>query len=136
MSYIFNSMPFELYVFGLIAVIIVSPYAMYETHKLKPGHPIIWIIPFADLAAVGMILYRCALELTDNQLFQNITDVISIITGVLFVISFIVTVIIANKKGYTSKTENQGALKTAIAAFIVAIIGIILLVIISIHKNM
>ena len=102
MSYIVNSMSFETYIFVLLVSLGLGIYGIYEMRTKQPGHPMIWMIPFWIFADIALIVFRCSIELTENLIFQKVADVMATIGSVLFLISFIVTFIIAHKKHYTN----------------------------------
>lgn len=113
MHYLFSSMSIELYIFILICGILFSIYAVYDMKKKKSRHPMIWIFPVIILLCISFIMYKCAIELTTNTVFQNITDLMACISSVMFVISFIVTFILAYKNNYVDK-EKLKKMKTPI----------------------
>ena len=126
MYYIVNSMPFPMYILVLASAFLLSIYGIYEMRVKKPGHPMMWTMPFAMLASVCLIAYRCATEFSFNINLQRMLNIITIVSIVLFVISIIVTFIIADKKNYTAKgKKGKYSKSTLISSCVAAVICII-----------
>ena len=131
MYYIVNSMSFPMYILVLASAFIFSIYGIYEMRVKKPGHPMIWTMPFAMLTSVCLIAYRCATEFSLDINLQRILNIITIISIVFFVISVIVTFIIADKKNYTAKGKKaKYAKSTLISSLVVAVICIIFIIVV------
>ena len=95
---IVSSMSFPVYMLVAVGAFVLLGYGIYDMRKKQPGHPMIWSLPFAMFADSCLIIYRCTIEFSRNIILQNVFDIASIISGMLFVIALIVTFIIADKK--------------------------------------
>lgn len=122
MSIIINSLSFETYIFIVILLFLGSIFGIYDMRKKKPGHPMTWVLPFSIFLCASLILYRCSLELTNNQIFQEITHIVTIISIICFFISFIITFAIAHKNNYTDKEKLNKLLPLLIGCIIIMII--------------
>ncbi len=133
MYYIVNFMSFPVYLIVAIIALAFAIYGIHEMHTKKPGHPMIWILPFAIVADVFLIIYRCTFEFSADVNLQKIMNVLTIVSIVLFVISIIVTFIIADKKNYTAQGKKaKQARATLISCGIVAVISIIFIFVVSV----
>ena len=131
MYYIVNSMPFPMYILVLTSVFVLSIYGIYEMRVKKPGHPMIWTMPFAMLTSICLIVYRCATEFSLAIHLQQILNIITIVSVILFSISLIVSFIIADKKNYTAKGKKaKYAKSTLISSLVVAVICIIFIIVV------
>ena len=122
MSFIFGSISSELYILIFILVILASISEMYNMKKKKTGNPIIWIFPFLILASFSFILKRCALELTTNVVFQNVSNITATICAVIFFMVFIVTFVIAYKNNYIDTQKIKKSKPLLIACLLIFII--------------
>lgn len=130
MYYIVNSMSFPIYILVLASAFVLSIYGIYEMHEKKPGHPMIWTMPFAMLTSVCLIAYRCTTEFSLDINLQRMLNIITIVSIVFFAISIIVTFIIADKKNYTAKGKKaKHAKSTLISSGIAFVIGLIVIII-------
>ena len=131
MYYIVNSMPFPMYILVLTSAFVLSIYGIYEMRVKKPGHPMIWTMPFAMLTSICLIVYRCATEFSLAIHLQQILNIITIVSVILFSISLIVSFIIADKKNYTAKGKKaKYAKSTLISSLVVAVICIIFIIVV------
>lgn len=122
MSYIINYLSFEMYIFILILAIVVSVYGIYDMQKKHTGHPMIWILPFNILLCLSLILYRCAFELTINQVFQTATSISTIVFSICFLLSFIVAFVIACKNNYIDNEKLKKILPLLIGCIVIMLI--------------
>lgn len=122
MSNIINALSFETYIFIIILLFFGSIFGIYDMRKKKPGHPMIWVLPCSMFLCLSLILYRCSLELTSNQIFQEITHIVTIISVVCFFISFIITFAIAHKNNYTDKEKLKRLLPLLICCIVIMLI--------------
>ena len=133
MYYIVSSMSFSAYLIVAIIALMFAIYGIYEMHTKKPGHPMIWMLPFAIVTDVFLIIYRCTLEFSTNVNLQETMNILTIVSIVLFVISLIVTFIIASKKNYTAQGKKAKQTRsTLISCGIVAVISIIFIFVVSV----
>ena len=128
MYYIINSLPFEMYIFILLFLIVGSVYAIFDMRKNRPGHPMIWLFPFGILEGISLLVYRCALEFTKNVVFQKVAHFFADANACLCFIAFVVTFIIAHKRNYTNKKKVKELLPLMIGCVIIVIICFISLV--------
>lgn len=137
MYYIVSSMSFPTYIVVALIALILAIYGIYEMHTKKPGHPMIWMLPFAIVADIFLIAYRCAIEYSTNTTLHKFINITTIASLVIFIISFIVTFIIADKKHYTAQgKKGKYAKSTLISSCIVAVVCIIFIfVVYTIREN-
>ena len=128
MYHIINSLPFQIYILILLAAIVGGVYGIFDMHKNRSGHPMIWSIPFGILECILLILYRCSFELTTNVFFQKLTEILAIMGVILFFTSLIVTFIIANKNNYINKKRLKELLPLMICCVIIILICFLSLV--------
>ena len=119
MRYIINTLSFESYIFVLAALFFGSIFGIYDMRKKKPGHPMTWVLPFSMELCIALALNRCALELTTNHLFQQITDIIAIVSVICFFLSFVITFILAYKKDYVDKEKFKKIMPLLIGCIII-----------------
>lgn len=98
-----------------ILVLILSPLGIYEMHKKKHGHPMIWILPFGDIFAASVLIHKYAVNCTNHLMFQKISNISEIIFGIIWCIVLCVTFYIADKQGYTNKSKMPKMKQTLIA---------------------
>ncbi|MBQ8209492.1 MAG: hypothetical protein IJZ35_02780 [Clostridia bacterium] len=97
MYQVINSMPFEMYIFVLGVGLFCFIYGMYDMRKKQSKNPMMWMIPFGILTCVFLLFYRFSIEFAMSMTLQKIANIGIIISGVLFIISLIITFIIAKK---------------------------------------
>lgn len=130
MNYIVSLLPIEAYIGASIVLCAFFVCGIIDMRQKKPGHPMTWWLPFVIFAVIASDLYKCADELTTNVIFQKTTYILSTIAVVLAIVSFVVTFILADKKGYTDRKKASGV----IPALICCVIAIIVLWF-SLHFN-
>ena len=130
MYYIVSSMSFPVYMLVTIGVFILAFFSIFDMRKKKPGHPMIWMLPFAMITDAFLIAYRCIIEFSANTNLQKGFYIATIVSIILFVISTIVTFIIADKKNYTAKGKKaKYAKSTLISSGIAFVIGVMVIII-------
>ena len=122
MYYSINSLPFEIYILVLLFLIVGGIYGIFDMRKKRPGHPMIWVLPFGILEGVSLLVYRCSLEFTTNALFQKISHIFALTSVSLLLITFVVTFFIAHKRNYTNKEKLKELRPLMICCAIIVVI--------------
>ena len=123
------SIPFWVYLLLFFIVLGVSVYSYHDMKSKYHDNPMVWIIPFLLLTLSAFVAYKYAIDFTSNLLFQQISNIVTLVFFVMFILSFVITFAIAHKKNYTDKMLEKKAIPVAVVSFGIAILSLVLLLV-------
>ncbi len=130
MSYIYNSISFEIYTIICIALIPCGFYSAWITEKRTPGHPGKYLCIAMCFVAPVLWLARYVDECSTNEILSDILDIVALIVMILFFIGIFVSLYFANKYGYTDQSKMKiiiPLLKFCAIIFMFCVVGILVL---------
>lgn len=131
MYQILNFLPFELYIIVLLIGLGCLVSGIFIMKKKQPGNPMIWMLPFGIMTDISLIAYRLTIELTLDNVFQETTKIVLILSVILFICSLFVTFNLAIKQNYIDSEPLKQIMPTLRGCGIALIIIAVLLFIVT-----
>lgn len=128
--FFYNRVPIGLYTLVILTII---PYVIYmyntKTKKEYPNHPIKYMLATGCVYGVVSCFYRLAKEVDLGVIWTKIINILNVITGVSFVLSFIYMYYLLIKLNYITP-ETLAKLKRNLAPLLIIFVVIVVVFIV------
>ncbi len=127
MSYLYGSIPFEVFICTCIFCIPLGIFLFFYVEKTTPGHPAKYLS--LAISFIGPILgiARYAEKYAYGSMFYSVTEKVALVSCVLFLVGVLVMFYFANKLGYTNPEKVKKVMPLMKSAALMMVLGIAVL---------